>query len=91
MVSCVVKIKPLFDRVLCEPVKERTSDGGIFIPATASERSQIMTVTAADKNCPVAAGDKIIINKYSGAEVSAGGTKQYIVQVIDIIGVIEDD
>ena len=86
-----MKIKPLFDRVLCQPVSEQTTEGGIYIPSTSAERSQIMTVVAADKNCPVSVGDKIIVNKYSGAEVSVGERKQYIVQVIDIIGVIENE
>ena len=39
-----MKIKPLFDRVLCKPVIEQTSKGGIYIPTTNTERHQIMTV-----------------------------------------------
>jgi chaperonin GroES len=85
-----MKIKPLFDRVLCESVKDRTTDGGIYIPATGAERSQIMTVVATGNNPPVKIGDKIIVNKYSGAEVAYNGTKQYIVKNIDIIGIINE-
>lgn len=83
-----MKIKPLFDRVLCKPVADQTTKGGIYIPATGAERSQIMTVVEVGKASPVAIGDKIIINKYSGAEISNGNDKLYLVQNLDIIGVI---
>jgi chaperonin GroES len=84
-----MKIRPLYDRVLCEAVKDRTSGGGIYIPATQTERSQIMTVTACGDTKAVNVGDKIIINKYSGAEITIGGIKQIIVKAIDILGVID--
>jgi chaperonin GroES len=81
-------IKPLFDRVLCEPEKEHTSSGGIYVPAAQTERSQIMRVTAIGNTDCVKVGDKIIINKYSGAEIAGGGMKRYIVKATDILGVI---
>lgn len=83
-----MKIKPLFDRVLCKPVQDQTTAGGIYIPATGAERSQIMIVVEVGQASPVAIGDKIIINKYSGAEISQGNEKLYLVQNLDIIGVI---
>ncbi|MDR1917534.1 MAG: co-chaperone GroES [Christensenellaceae bacterium] len=84
------KIKPLFDRVLCEPETEHCGNGKIYIPTTQTERSQIMRVVAiGDTDC-VAVGEKIIINKYSGAEITTGNTKQYIVKSIDILGVIKE-
>jgi chaperonin GroES len=81
-------IKPLFDRVLCEPEKERTSGGGIYIPATQAERSQIMRVVAVGDTGCVKVGDKIIISKYSGAEISTDTAKQFIVKATDILAVI---
>ncbi len=83
-----MSIKPLFDRVLCEPVTEQTTAGGIYIPTTGAERSQIMSVVEVGNASPVAVGDKIIINKYAGAEVMYENRKLYLVQNIDIIGVI---
>ncbi len=83
-----MKIKPLFDRVLCKPVTERTSQGGIYIPTTNSERHQIMTVVEVGNASPVAIGDKIVINKYAGAEITSKNEKLYLVQNFDIIGVI---
>jgi co-chaperonin GroES (HSP10) len=83
-----MEIKPLFDRVLCAPQQERVSAGGIYIPLSQTERSQIMTVIASGgANC-VKSGDRVVVNKYSGAEVNIDGTKQYIVKVTDILGVI---
>lgn len=83
-----MKIKPLFDRVLCKPVIAQTSQGGIYIPTTNSERHQIMTVIEVGQASPVAVNDKIIINKYAGAEISVNNEKLYLVQNFDIIGVI---
>lgn len=83
-----MKIKPLFDRVLCKPIIERTSQAGIYIPTTNSERHQIMTVVEVGNASPVAIGDKIIINKYAGAEIANDNEKLYLVQNFDIIGVI---
>ena len=83
-----MKIKPLFDRVLCKPVIEHTSQGGIYIPTTNSERHQIMTVVEVGHGAPVAIGDKIIINKYAGAELTLHNEKLYLVQNFDSIGVI---
>ena len=83
-----MKIKPLFDRVLCKPVADHTTAAGIYIPATGAERSQIMIVVEVGQASPVEIGDKIIINKYSGAEISQGNEKLYLVQNLDIIGVI---
>jgi len=83
-----MKIKPLFDRVLCKPIIERTSQGGIYIPTTNAERHQIMIVTEVGAGAPVSIGDKIIINKYAGAEITANNEKLYLVQNFDIIGVI---
>lgn len=83
-----MKIKPLFDRILCKPVIEHTSQGGIYIPTTNAERHQIMTVVEVGSGAPVAVGDKIIINKYAGAEIATDNEKLYLVQNFDIIGVI---
>jgi co-chaperonin GroES (HSP10) len=83
-----MKIKPLFDRVLCKPVIERTSQGGIYIPTTNAERHQIMTVVEVGAASPVSIGEKIIINKYAGAEIALNNEKLYLVQNLDIIGVI---
>ncbi len=83
-----MKIKPLFDRVLCKPIIERTSQGGIYIPTTNSERHQIMSVIEVGEASPVSIDDKIIINKYAGAEILVNNEKLYLVQNFDIIGVI---
>ena len=56
-----MKIKPLFDRVLCKPIIEHTSEGGIYIPTTNAERHQIMTVVEVGTASPVSINDKIII------------------------------
>ena len=47
-----------------------------------------MMAVEVGNGAPVAVGDKIIINKYAGAEIPSNHEKLYLVQNFDIIGVI---
>jgi len=82
------KIIPLFDRVLLRPMEERQSAAGVYIPRDSTERSRIMTVLQTGPEVKaVAAGDKVIVAKYAGTEVSIGADKAYIVTECDILAV----
>jgi len=76
-----VKIKPLADRVVVEPMEETEEmRGGLYIPDTAKEKPMQGTVVATgpgrrtDKGELIAvelkAGDRILYGKYSGTEVT---------------------
>lgn len=88
-----MKIRPLLDRVLVKPVEaEEKTAGGIFIPATAQEKTQEAEVIAIgdDKEkIKVAVGDRIIHDKYSGTQIKINGEDHLIVKAEDIIAVIE--
>ena len=88
-----MKIRPLLDRVLLKPVQaEEKTAGGIYIPATAQEKTQEAKVIAVgdDKEkIKVAVGDKIIYDKYAGTQIKIGGEDHLIVKASDIIAVIE--
>jgi chaperonin GroES len=88
-----MKIKPLSDRVLVKPEKMETkSAGGIIIPDTAQEKTQMGTVVAVgdDKEkIKVKAGDHIMHDKYSGTAVKYDGEEYLIVKADDIIALIE--
>ena len=95
-----MKLRPLHDRVLVEPLDaEETTAGGIIIPDTAKEkpmegmivavgngaRSEDGKVTALD----VKAGDRILYGKWSGTEVKVDGQDLLIMKESDIMGIIE--
>lgn len=96
-----MKIRPLSDRVLVEPIKEEEQKkGGIIIPDTAKEKPQQGKVIAVgtgklDDNGKVIpfnvkAGDKVLMPKYGGTEVKMDGKEYVILREEDILGVIED-
>ena len=94
-----MKIKPLGDRVLVEPMKEsEVKKGGIIIPDTAKEKPQEGVVIALgtgkldDDGKKVAfnvkKGDVVLMPKYGGTEVKMGGKEYQIMREEDILAVI---
>jgi len=96
-----MKIHPLGDRVLVEPVKEEeVKKGGIIIPDTAKEKPQQGKVIAVGtgkidekgNKIPfnVKKGDKVLMPKYGGNEIKMDGKEYQIMREEDILGVLED-
>lgn len=94
-----MKIKPLGDRVLVEPLKNgEVEKGGIIIPDSAKEKPQEGKVVALGtgkrdddgKNIPfnVKKGDKVLMPKYGGTEVKVKEVEYQIVREDDILAVI---
>ena len=95
-----MKIKPLGDRVLVEPVEEKESNkGGIIIPDTAKEMPQegvIKAVGAGKRDddgklipMNVKKGDKILLPKYGGTEIKVDDKEYQIVREDDILAIVE--
>jgi chaperonin GroES len=90
-----MKIKPLDDRVLLEPMpaEEKTSSG-IIIPDTAKEKPKVGVVIAVgtdeDLNEKIKTGNKVLFAKYGGDEIEMNGKELRILQRSDILAVIED-
>lgn len=95
-----MKIRPLRDRVLVEPVEEAdVKKGGIYIPDAAKEKPQEGKVIAvgpgkrddAGKIIPmdVKKGDKVLMPKYGGSEVKIDDKEYKIISEDDIVAVIE--
>lgn len=95
-----IGIKPLYDRVLVKRLEsEQVSAGGIIIPDTAQEKTQMGSVVATGegkllndgtiKQLHVHAGDKVIFGKYSGTEVKVAGTEYLILREDEVLGVFE--
>ena len=86
-----MKIKPLGERVLVkmDKVEEKTA-GGIFIPQTAQEKTQIAVVEAiGDEVKSVKVGDKILHDKYAGTTFKQDGEDYLIINIMDVLAVIK--
>ena len=86
-----MKIKPLGERVLVkmDKVEEKTA-GGIFIPQTAQEKTQIAVVEAiGDEVKSVKVGEKILHDKYAGTTFKQDGEEYLILNIKDVLAVIK--
>ncbi len=91
-----MKISPLCDRVLLKRIEEQeVRRGGIIIPDTAKEKPQEAEVIAVGKGkvtddgkvipLEVKKGDKVLIGKYSGTEVTIDGVEHVILREEEIL------
>ncbi|HBB65574.1 MAG TPA: co-chaperone GroES [Candidatus Vogelbacteria bacterium] len=100
-----IRIKPLGDRVLVEPVSEEDKHGktksGIIIPDTVNkERPEEGRVVACGEGkvnnegalvpLKVKKGDRIIFSKYGPDEIKIDGKEYLIVSESNILAIIED-
>lgn len=98
-----VKVQPLHDRVLVEPMPaEEKTAGGIIIPDTAKEKPQKGIVVAVgqgrwdedgEKRIPldVKVGDVVLYGKYAGTEITIDGKEYLIMRESDIYAIIESE
>ncbi len=90
-----MKIKPLDDRVLLEPLpaEEKTSSG-LIIPDSAKEKPRVGVVIAVgtdeDLKEKIKEGNKVLFAKYGGDEIEMNGKEYRILQRSDILAVVED-
>lgn len=92
-------IKPLFDRVVVEPINtEETTKSGIVLLAKDQEKPQMALVVAVgpggnvdgkDVSMSVKVGDKVLCSKYAGTEFKIDGKEVTILRQSDILAVVE--
>ena len=91
-----IKLRPLDDRVVVEPMEaETTTAGGIVLPDTAKEKPQRGTVVSVGPGklldsgergkLSVSVGDEVIYGKYSGTEIEVNGKDVKILRESDIL------
>jgi chaperonin GroES len=94
-----MKVTPLYDRVLLKRLEEQeTKKGGIIIPDTAKEKPQEAEVIQVGKGrvtddgkavpLSVKKGDKVLIGKFSGTEVTIDDVEHIIVREDEILAII---
>ena len=95
-----VNIQPLGDRVLVKQVEEKEQvKGGIIIPDSAKEKSPEATVVAVGlgrtlddgkrSSFDVKVGDRVLISKYGGTEVTLNGEKYMLLREDDIVAILK--
>jgi len=97
-----MKLKPLADRVVIEPLsQEAKSKGGIILPETASkerpEKGKIVAVgpgkydDCCEKRIPLAVkkGDIVLFTKYGPNEIKIDGKEYLIAREEDILAILE--
>ena len=94
-----MNLKPLRDRVLLKRLEEEEKTaGGIIIPDTAKEKpmeAKVLAVGPGSRNdkgqvtpMDVKNGDRVLIGKWAGTEVTVDGQDLLIVGESDIMGVL---
>ncbi|MGB1370405.1 MAG: co-chaperone GroES [Flavobacteriaceae bacterium] len=89
-----LKIKPLADRVLVEPMAAETKTAsGIIIPDNAKEKPQKGRVVAVgsgtkDEKMTVIVGDTVLYGKYAGTELKFEGQDYLIMRESDILAIV---
>ena len=91
-----IKIRPLDDRIVVEPMQaEETTAGGILLPGNSQEKPQRGTVVAVGPGkllesgqrgeLSVTVGDEVIFGKYGGTEIEVDGADVKILRESDIL------
>ena len=95
------KLKPLGHRVLVQRLEqEETLKGGIILPETAKKKQEVAIVLELGEGkttkegktlpIPVAIGDKVLIDKYAGQEVTLDNEDYVIAKIDDIVAIIQE-
>ena len=94
-----MKLKPLADRVILKQFKaEEKTKRGLILAASAQEKPEMFEVVEVgpggmvdgnEVKMTVAAGDRVIVGKYSGTTVKVDGEEYSIVRQGDILAVVE--
>ena len=94
-----MKLKPLADRVILKQFKaEEKTKSGLILAASAQEKPEMFEVVEVgpggmvdgnEVKMTVAAGDRVIVGKYSGTTVKVDGEECTIVRQSDILAIVD--
>lgn len=94
-----MQIKPLFDRIVIEPIDaEEKTKSGIVLLAKDQEKPQMAKIIAVgpggivDGNeivMQVKVGDKVLYSKYAGSEFKIDGKQVTIMRQSDVLAIVE--
>ena len=95
-----MKIRPLQDRIMVQPILDKeVQKGGIIIPDSAKEKPIEGRVKAVGKGkigddgqpikLEIKVGDKVLYSKYGGTEIKIDGEDYLLMREDDVLGVVE--
>jgi chaperonin GroES len=90
----VTTFTPLFDRVLLRRVvPEEVSKGGIFLPSIsqAKKNEGVVVAVGTDAQGKVSVGQHVLIENWTGFELTLNDIEHLIVKVEECIGVVEEE
>jgi chaperonin GroES len=102
ILNMTLKLKPLADRLVVEPLEqEETFAGGqLVLPETAKEKPQQGRVVASGDGrrdedgeripMDVKVGDRVLFAKYAGTEIKVDDKKVLILKESDILAIVEE-
>jgi chaperonin GroES len=97
-----MKIKPIADHILIQPLEEEEkTKSGIFLPESVEkerpEQGKVIAVGPGKKNekgelipLEIKPGQKVLFTKYGPTEIKVEGKKYLIAKEEDILAIIED-
>lgn len=86
-----VPISPLGDNIVAQALEASTKTAsGLFLPDSASEKSQVATVVAVGKGVKeLKVGDKIVYESYSHTDIKVDGTEYIIVKEEKVLATVK--
>ena len=91
-----MKLKPMVDNILLKAAEnQETTASGIILATTNKEKPAIYEVVAVgpgtkDITMTVAAGDKVVVSKFTGNDIKLDGEDYKFVKHDDILAVVTD-
>jgi chaperonin GroES len=96
-----MSVRPLYDRVVIQRVKETTrSKGGLFLPETAKEKPLEGVVLAVGqgkllddgsvRELQVKKGDRVVFGRYAGTEIQMDGEERLVLREDEIFGIVQN-
>lgn len=93
-----LSISPLGDRVVAQRLVQEAVKGGIILPDSAKKKQEMATVIAVGPGkmtedgktlpMPVSVGQRILMDKYAGQEVTIDDEDYVIVKADDIVAIV---
>ena len=95
----MLKIQPLYNNILVEPLREEKKKGGIILPDTVekerSEKGKVIAVGPGKwdkegKRIPldVKKGDVVLFTKYSPNEIKVDGKEYLVIKEDDMLAIL---
>lgn len=96
----IMKVRPLFDKVVVEAIEtEEKTKSGFILPSASQEKQQTARIVAVGPGgvidgkevvMQVKVGEKVLYSKYAGSEFKVDGKEFTIIRQSDILAVVEE-